>query len=392
MSKRIMVYSMLFSLLILTACGKANDGISKEEYDAAVSQLSALKQEAANKSDEDNPSTEAADSSVVTVDLTDSYEIKEDDNASDLMKAFNISSSNSADYINATNGYGYFNGGGKFSFYYPYKLFNHIEKSDYVGGVNTDEATLYIFSGDNGSSLTCVEMKYSDGAESINAYLQEYVNGIYEATTISELEDEDGKCVAYTGYEDESKEMIIYCLIRVDSNCAYVMDARFPKFADEADEIRKNYYAECIYRGAGFSITKKELRTYDDYCASRDFGDEIYFSVKETGDVADSILTPYVVNNDDMGVQELKYTELDAARMAKNYMASRGLVDFDAMDGGAGDYIYSYEAYNENETDSMHPVIFAARGEIDLRTGKGTGYLYYIDDEDQDVDYTEFDY
>ena len=55
-------------------------------------------------------------------------------------------------------------------------------------------------------------------------------------------------------------------------------------------------------------------------------------------------------------------------------------------------YHEQLEAYNENETGSMHPVIFAARGEIDLRTGKGTGYLYYIDDEDQEVDYTEFDY
>jgi len=388
--KKAILIAFLAGLMVI-ACGKNNDVVSQQEYDEAVARLSEL-QDQINAQNEENQKSVTAASEIETVDLVDDSKEEEVGDKKTLEALFNVNNEVAEDYINVTSGYGYYSDGDKFSFYYPYGLFNKVEKSGYISGVEVDDATVYSFSGSEGSTLTCAKMTYKDEGKGIETFIEEYISNIYEVTVIADLNDGDGTCKVYTGYEDEAKEMIIYCVIRVDKEAAYVADARFPQFSDDEDGYRKNYYTECIYRGAGFAITKKNLRTYNEFCNENGYTDEVFLSKFNANELEKSIKNPYLVEDFAGEQAEVKYSELEALNMAKNYAKSRGITDYDQFEGGAGNSVFEYECYNENETDSMHPVIFIMRGTIDLKTGQGTAFVHYEDEMDVEVDYTQFDY
>ena len=135
----------------------------------------------------------------------------------------------------------------------------------------------YEFKGTEGSTLVCFSVPI-DPVPYPEEYIQAVLDGLIVDSKIADLEDADGRCVVYTGYTDEEKNEVFYSVIRLDYDTMYVLDARFPKSNTDIDQQRKNYYTECLYRGAGFSITKQSLRSYDDYLDDEGLVDEEYES------------------------------------------------------------------------------------------------------------------
>lgn len=235
-----------------TKVASSSDEVQKSPVDAIIDRFTFDK----SSNDNQEHGNNIEESSEVS-------EALEEHPAGDINSEFGIHTENEENYLYVTGNYNKYDGSGKFCFYYPYQLFSGVEKISRYGKYEGEKICGFKFSGSE-SSLIFAE--YHGETEDENAaYYESIVNNLAIETTIVDLKDKDGSCTVYTGYSDDNREEVFYITIRLDSDMVYIMDARFPKSGNDLDQQRKNYYTECLYRGAGFSITKKELRSYDDF-------------------------------------------------------------------------------------------------------------------------------
>ncbi len=200
-------------------------------------------------------------------------EIQEMD-TSDILSVFGINSQQTENYLNVTGNYKRYIKSSKFDVYYPSKLFNNVQEisnyKDYKEASNTEGI---LFSGESGSTLTYAKASCASDQKASD-YLNTISSDLLIENVLSDTEDSVGRCLVITGYTTSAQKEIFYILLRSYGTDVYIMDARFPGFEDAVDQQRKNYYAECIYRGAGFSNTSKSLRSYADYIEESGILDE----------------------------------------------------------------------------------------------------------------------
>ncbi len=182
----------------------------------------------------------------------------------DIYRAFGITNKNKEDFVYVTANYSIYDGEGKFDFYYPYRFFNsvrEIEKyKDYDGPVEKG----FEFTTDKKSSLTYAWLK-TNSVDDGTIFYEKVNSDLIVESIIADRTDSEGRCIVLTGYSDENHEQVFYMAIRIDNNAIYLLDARFPAIDGDMDRQRKDYYAECLYRGAGFSISSNALRSYEDF-------------------------------------------------------------------------------------------------------------------------------
>jgi len=206
---------------------------------------------------------------------------KEDDSSNDADKEvnsndeFGLDADTEADYRSALDmdDYGYYSSSRipKFSFYYPYHLYNKVLKdtsiTDSVFGENEEEISFYA---DDDSSLIFTAVSRTDDAslEEASKYVyEEEKSHIRDVSDISKLKVKDGKgFFIITGWDKENPDNMIYEMARIEKDYIYFMKTLFPDYTGNNEEKNlKSYYTECLYRSCGFSNSTKSPRSYDEY-------------------------------------------------------------------------------------------------------------------------------
>ncbi|MCR5717085.1 MAG: M48 family metalloprotease [Lachnospiraceae bacterium] len=152
-------------------------------------------------------------------------------------------------------------------FYYPACLFNNAvikEGIPYSIGVAQKEV---IMTGTEGSSIEyiCIHNDQTDLNSAFDSAYNEFTSYVIGVGDIYHKLGETSGTVVFTGFTDETMTMLEYTLMRVTSDKTMVMRAHFPNYTDELDKSYKYYYAECLYRGCGFTNSSKSMRTYEEY-------------------------------------------------------------------------------------------------------------------------------
>ncbi|MBO5551855.1 MAG: zinc ribbon domain-containing protein [Lachnospiraceae bacterium] len=235
-----------------------------------------------DESGEDEETGEEESSGAETSEAEEKGDISEEEtskSSSNSNEVFGIDADTAEDYENVLEfsefeRYKSKKGGGLFEFYYPLNLYNTVLKdtsiSDSVYGENEEDIQ---FSGSEGSSL-----RYTVTSRIDDASLEEAAKYVYsyESDSIDEVSDiyplkvdDDKGFFIITGRDKSDDKVLVYDMVRVEDSHIYQMLVTFPEFKDEEDEDRKSYYTECLYRSCGFSNSSKEVRSYEEYLASK---------------------------------------------------------------------------------------------------------------------------
>jgi uncharacterized Zn finger protein (UPF0148 family) len=200
------------------------------------------------------------------------YEEVVDNDEESLNEEFGIDPSTVEDYSANLNleAYEYFDSGiADFNFRYPLYLYNNVTKSEdaFSADYGTNVVT-YTFTGSEGSrliySLTSRDDSRSIKEMSKYVYTKETNTLIDSADIVNSVSGDHGKVIV-TGWEDATKEFIIYDMIKIEGDYILQMKVYMPDFTDDNDKNEKSYVTECDYRYCGFSDSKYAARTYEEY-------------------------------------------------------------------------------------------------------------------------------
>jgi len=157
-----------------------------------------------------------------------------------------------------------------FSFSYPSKMFCDVKVDETeekkVFGKHVKTITFY---GSNGSELSYSLYERMDTG-SIDDVVERIHNAekgkYYDAADILASSDEEkGGKIVITGYENSSKDRLVYDSIRISNKYVYQMKALNPQYKDEQERLEYSYITENVYRMCKFSDSKKAPRSYEEY-------------------------------------------------------------------------------------------------------------------------------
>ena len=166
--------------------------------------------------------------------------------------------------------FGYFDSGiVDFSFRYPLNIYNNVTRDvePFETDYGTNEVT-YTFTGSKGSRLvySLINRNDSRSIRDMSKYVYSNETNILidSADIVNSVTSDHGKVIV-TGWEDVSKEFIIYDLLKIEDDYVLQMKVYMTNFTDENDKNEKSYVTECDYRYCGFSDSKYSARTYEEY-------------------------------------------------------------------------------------------------------------------------------
>lgn len=67
------------------------------------------------------------------------------------------------------------------------------------------------------------------------------------------------------GTDANNSNMIVYLMVKFGNTMYRTLKIKFPQYTNYEDEVKKEYYAECIYRLSDFMEANEEARTYSDF-------------------------------------------------------------------------------------------------------------------------------
>ncbi len=230
----------------------------------------------------------------------------------------------------------------------------------------------------------------------------------------------------FWGYDSEAKENIVYYIVRIEEDKAFVLETTVPNYTDKNDIARRDYYLECMYRGCGFSDSVDDIRGCEAY--NEENPNDSEFRMMHAADVVnnavgvDSLSGPYILTNVtdsekdfhwrdlinlrnciievdnvkevsdsdttdtvESGTVSTKYSENEAVKVMKLIIKTAENVDVDAenitFDYSIENGIMGFTVFSENK-DGDHPMAVCS-GDVDLNTGKITYFsnIYGFDKE-----------
>lgn len=203
---------------------------------------------------------------------SDEPEAEENEYVTSLNDEFGINPNTVEDYsANLDKTYfGYYDSGiTDFSFRYPLYLYNDVTRNEepFKNDYGTNEVT-YTFTGSNGSRLIYSLTKRNDyrSIRDMSSYVYSNETNILidSSDIVNSVTDDHGKVIV-TGWEDTTKDYIIYDMTKIEEDYVLQMKVFMTDFDDTADKNMKSYVTECDYRYCGFSDTKYAARTYDEF-------------------------------------------------------------------------------------------------------------------------------
>ncbi len=200
------------------------------------------------------------------------YDYAEEDNLESINGEFGIDSSTVEDYASNLNKdyFGYYDYGiADFSFAYPLYIYNNVTKNEesFTNDYGTNVVT-FTFSGSRGSRLV-YSLTRRDDSRSIKdmskyVYSNETNILIDSSDIVNSMSGDHGKVIV-TGWEDSTKDFIIYDMTKIEKDYVLQMKVYMTNFTDDNDKNEKSYVTECDYRYCGFSDSKYSARTYEEY-------------------------------------------------------------------------------------------------------------------------------
>jgi len=156
------------------------------------------------------------------------------------------------------------NTSGGYSFVYPKNLFNHV---------NIAEDGKYVFSADDGvTEYTVFSQKTTAGSakqEVINLaadYEDEFTHFYFKFPKVGVKKSGAFCRKIYGGHLNSDKTTGQYMIIASNGTYDYILIFKY-KADDKSDNPKgqADYMADCFYRGASFSGSTKEIRTYNEF-------------------------------------------------------------------------------------------------------------------------------
>lgn len=156
------------------------------------------------------------------------------------------------------------NANGGYSFVYPKNLFNHV---------NTDENGKYVFSADDGvTEYTVFSQKTTAGSakqavKNLAADYEDQFTHFYFKFPKEGIKKSGAFCrKIYGGHLNNDKTTGQYMIIASNGTYDYLLIFKY-KADDKSDDPKgqADYIADCLYRGASFSGSTKEIRTYNEF-------------------------------------------------------------------------------------------------------------------------------
>ncbi len=261
---------------------KYKEEIRQEEEIDKDSESDAAKDREEEKDDKANDSEKTEESSETQDDHTEEITGQTEDNTIEaaaeevipnpLNAEFRIDPNTIEDYAANLdkNAFGCFDSGiADFNFRYPLYIYNDVTK--YEEPIQNDYGTnvvTYSFSGSKGSRLVYMLTKREDSRsiKEMSKYVYSNETGklIDSADIVNSVSGDHGKVIV-TGWEDRSKDYIIYDMVKIEEDYVMQMVVIMTDFTDEIDKNEKSYITECNYRYCGFSDSKYSARTYAEY-------------------------------------------------------------------------------------------------------------------------------
>ena len=272
---------------VLGDIGSETAGISKTAItEAAADSASDMPADSDVLSDSNEYADDAVHSDKDAPADSDVHSVSEMSVDSEVYTAdsFKITSGNVPDYGGPQIlDHGLYNRGGSrltYTFAYPASLFNEYYSSDeespgecYGTRIRTD----HFLGADNTYAFFDMYMPdkkgdtYDIASMSKEAYDNE-ISFIAHPVDVANGFTADGNSyiVILRGYTDESEEVSIYNLIKVEPRYVYNMKLYYPAPKDEEDRLHTDYYAECMYRMCSFSDYEGSSRSYEEFLHSKE--------------------------------------------------------------------------------------------------------------------------
>ena len=203
------------------------------------------------------------------------YDYAEDDNNESINDEFGIDPNTIENYAANLNKdfFGHYDYGvADFSFGYPLYIYNDVTKNEesFTNDYGTNVVT-YTFTGSRGSRLVYSLTKRNDNRsiKDMSRYVYSNESNILidSSDIVNSVSSDHGKVIV-TGWEDATKDFIIYDMIKIEKDYVMQMKAYMTNFTDDNDKNEKSYVTECDYRYCGFSDSKYAARTYEEYLES----------------------------------------------------------------------------------------------------------------------------
>lgn len=156
------------------------------------------------------------------------------------------------------------NSSGGYSFVYPKNLFNRV---------NIDEDGKYVFSADDGvTEYTVFSQKTTAGSakqevKNLAADYEDEFTHFYFKFPKEGIKKSGAFCrKIYAGHLNSNKTIGQYVVIASNGTYDYILTFKY-KADDKSDSPKgqADYITDCLYRGASFSGSTKEIRTYNEF-------------------------------------------------------------------------------------------------------------------------------
>ncbi|MBS7009217.1 hypothetical protein [Anaerostipes sp.] len=153
---------------------------------------------------------------------------------------------------------------GGYSFVYPQNFFNHV---------SSDKNGKYVFSADDGvTEYTVFSQKATAGSakqevKNLAADYEDEFSHFYFKFPKEGIKKSGAFCrKIYGGYLNSDKSIGQYMIIASNGTYDYILIFKY-KADDKSDNPKgqADYLADCFYRGASFSGSTKEIRTYNEF-------------------------------------------------------------------------------------------------------------------------------